>query len=189
MPSSAQVAPVIPDEELVRRYQEAGSNDCFAELFARHRRRVYMACRGFLSDSAAAEDATQETFVRIYRKAHTFQGGNFSGWLMRIAKNVCIDEWRKRRSEGVVDTELLPEASAVGGQKTAPDLHLIVEEVRKEMASLPSEQRCCLEMIIEGYSYEEIAARTVLSMAAVKSHVQNGRRMLWLKIKGAAPLK
>ncbi len=189
MPSSAQVAPAIPDEELVRRFQEAGSNDCFAELFARHRRRVYMACRGFLSDSAAAEDAAQETFVRIYRKMHSFQGGNFSGWLMRIAKNVCIDEWRKRRSEGVVDSELLPEASAVGAQKTAPDLHLMVEEVRKEMASLPSEQRNCLEMIIQGYSYDEIAARTALSIDAVKSHLQNGRRMLWLKIKGTTPLK
>lgn len=189
MPSSAQVAPAIPDEELVRRFQEAGGNDCFAELFARHRRRVYMACRGFLSDSATAEDATQETFVRIYRKVRSFQGGDFSGWLMRIAKNVCIDEWRRRRSEGVVDSELLPEASAAGAQKTAADLRLMVEEVRKEMATLPSEQRRCLEMIIQGYSYEEIAARTGLSIDAVKSHLQNGRRMLWLKIKGTTPLK
>jgi len=65
----------------------------------------------------------------------------------------------------------------------------MVEEVRKEMASLPSEQRNCLEMIIQGYSYDEIAARTALSIDAVKSHLQNGRRMLWLKIKGTTPLK
>lgn len=148
-----------------------------------------MACRGFLADSAAAEDATQETFVRVYQKMHSFLGGNFSGWLMRIAKNVCIDEWRKRRSEGALESEFLPEVSVVGAPKGTPDMHLMVEEVRKEMATLPSEQRCCLKMKMQGYSYEETAARTGLSIDGVKSHLQNGRRMLWLKMKGSIPLR
>ncbi len=184
MASSAQLTPVIPDEELVRRFQETGSSDCFAELFARHRKRVFMACRGFFADSAAAEDATQDTFLRTYQKVYSFQGGNFSAWLMRIAKNVCIDQWRKRRPEVVIDDELPPEGSAVGALETTPDLHLIVEEVWKEMASLPPDQRRCLEMKIQGYSYEETAARTGLSIEAVKSHLQNGRRRLWLKTRG-----
>jgi RNA polymerase sigma factor (sigma-70 family) len=184
MASSAQVAPAIPDEEIVRRFQETGSSDCFAELFARHRKRVYMACRGFFADSAAAEDATQETFLRTYQKIHSFQGGNFSGWLMRIAKNVCIDQWRKRRPETGIDDAPLPEGSAVGAPERTPDLHLMVEEVWKEMTFLPPDQRLCLEMKIQGYSYEETATRTGLSIEAVKSHLQNGRRRLWLKIKG-----
>jgi RNA polymerase sigma-70 factor (ECF subfamily) len=189
MPSSAQVAPVIPDEELVRRFQETRSSDCFAELFARHRRRVFMACRGFFAESAAAKDATQETFLRIYQKMHSFQGGNFSGWLMRIAKNVCIDQWRKRRPEAGIDGALLPEGSAVGAPDRTPDLHLVVEEVWKEMTSLPPDQRRCLEMKIQGYSYEETAARMGLSIEAVKSHLQNGRRRLWLKTKGIGRLR
>jgi RNA polymerase sigma-70 factor (ECF subfamily) len=53
------------------------------------------------------------------------------------------------------------------------------------MSSLSPEQQRCLEMKIEGYSYEETAARTGLSIEAVKSHLQNGRRMLWLKMEGA----
>ncbi len=65
----------------------------------------------------------------------------------------------------------------------------MVEEVWKEMTSLPSDQRRCLEMKIQGYSYEETAARTGLSIDAVKSHLQNGRRMLWLKMKGISPLR
>jgi RNA polymerase sigma-70 factor (ECF subfamily) len=182
------MTPAIPDEELVRRFQETGSSDCFAELFARHRRRVYMACRGFFADGAAAEDATQEAFVRIYQKIHSFHGGNFTGWLTRIAKNVCIDEWRKRRSEGVLDGELVPEESAMGARNRTPELHLMVEEVWKEMTSLPSDQRRCLEMKIQGYSYEETASHTGLSIDAVKSNLQNGRRMLWLKVKGSSPL-
>jgi RNA polymerase sigma-70 factor (ECF subfamily) len=183
------VAPAIPDEELVRRFQETGSSDCFAELFARHRRRVFMACGGFFADSAAAEDATQETFLRIYQKMHSFQGGSFSGWLMRIAKNVCIDQWRKRRPEAGIDGALLPEGPALGAPDRTPELHLVVEEVWKEMTSLPPDQRRCLEMKIQGYSYEETAARTGLSIEAVKSHLQNGRRRLWLKTKGIGRLR
>jgi RNA polymerase sigma-70 factor (ECF subfamily) len=176
---------VIPDEELVRTFQETGSNDCFAELFDRHRKRVFSACRGFFGDSAAAEDATQETFLRVYRKIHSFQGGNFLGWLMRVAKNVCVDQWRKRRAEAGIEETRLAGLPAAGMLDSPSELRLTLEKLWKEMTSLPPEQQRCLEMKIEGYSYEETAARTGLSIEAVKSHLQNGRRMLWLKMEGA----
>ncbi len=137
MSSSAQVAPSIPDEEIVRRFQETGSSDCFAELFARHRRKVFLACRGFFSDSAAAEDATQETFLRTYQNMQSFQGGNFAGWLLRIAKNVCIDLWWKHRPEVGIEDEMPPEGKAATTMDRTPDLRLIVEEVWREMTSLP----------------------------------------------------
>src|ERR1035437_1109770 len=93
----------LPDEELARRAGQAGDNESFAELFARYRKKVFCACRGFFPDSQGAEDATQETFLRAYRNIRGFHQGDFSGWLMRIAKNVCIDEWRRRRRETGID--------------------------------------------------------------------------------------
>jgi DNA-directed RNA polymerase specialized sigma24 family protein len=59
----------------------------------------------------------------------------------------------------------------------------MAERVWQEMKLLPREQRLCLEMKIEGFSYEETAARTGLTTSAVKSHLQNGRRM-WRKTEG-----
>jgi RNA polymerase sigma-70 factor (ECF subfamily) len=179
------MATAIPDEEIVRRFQETGGSDCFAELFARHRKRVYMACRDFFADSAAAEDATQETFLRVYQKIHTFQGGSFLGWLIRIAKNVCIDQWRKGRVVVELDETHLAEVPAARTLDSSSELRLTLEKLWQEMSLLPPEQRRCLEMKIEGYSYEETAARMGLSPEAVKSHLQNGRRMLWLKMEGA----
>jgi RNA polymerase sigma-70 factor (ECF subfamily) len=185
MSSGAQTARGIPDEEIVRTFQETGSSDCFAELFARHGKKVFLSCQAFFADSAAAEDATQETFLRVYQRIHSFQGGNFLGWLMRIAKNVCIDEWRKRRAQaGIVETDLTG-VPARERLDTSSELRLALEQLWKEMSFLPPPQRRCLEMKIEGYSYEETAARTGLSIEAVKSHLQNGRRMLWLKMEGA----
>jgi RNA polymerase sigma-70 factor (ECF subfamily) len=184
MASSAQVAPEIPDEEIVRTFQETGRNECFAELFVRHRRRVFLACRGFFADSGGAEDATQETFLRAFRNIHRFHGGNFAGWLLQIARNVCIDAWRKRRPEAGTEDVELSERPTVRVEYSSAAMLLVVEQVWREMKTLSPEQRQCLELKIEGYSYEETATRTGLPIEAVKSHLQNGRRMLWLKTQG-----
>jgi DNA-binding CsgD family transcriptional regulator len=54
------------------------------------------------------------------------------------------------------------------------------------MTSLASDQRRCLKMKIQGYSYEETAVHTGLSVYSVEFHLQNGRRMLRLKVKGSS---
>jgi RNA polymerase sigma factor (sigma-70 family) len=175
----------LSDEQLAQQAGQLGDNECFAELFARHRKKVFYACRGFFSDSQAAEDASQETFLRAYRNIRGFHQGNFSAWLIRIAKNVCIDEWRRSRRETGMD-----EVESTGEQSPNPidssfEARLMAERVWQEMRLLPREQRQCLEMKIEGFSYEETAARTGQTIGAVKSHIQNGRRMLWRKTEGA----
>jgi RNA polymerase sigma factor (sigma-70 family) len=187
MSVGAQTRREIPDEELVRHFQANGDAEAFSELFLRHRKRVYLACRGFFSDGSAAEDATQETFLRAYQNMRRFSEGNFCGWLMQIAKNVCIDGWRKRRPEIAAEEIELGALPDPGTLDRASDLHLAVEKLRKEMGALSPEQRRCLELKIEGYSYGETAAHTGFTVEAVKSHLQNGRRALWLKMEGSLP--
>lgn len=172
------------DDELVRCFQTTRDGECFEELFRRHRKSTYLRCRAFFSDSGAAEDATQEAFLRAYQNMHRFLGGNFGGWLMQIARNVCIDHWRKRRHEAASEEADVANMPSVGTLEQASDVHFAVQSVRKEMETLPPEQRSCLELKIDGYSYEETAAKTGLSVEAVKSHLQNGRRTLWLRMKG-----
>jgi RNA polymerase sigma-70 factor, ECF subfamily len=182
MSTGAPAPKEAPDDELVRQFQAYGNQECFADLFKRHRKRVYLACRGFFANASAAEDATQETFLRAYRCIDTFGGGNFGGWLMRIAKNVCIDEWRKSRPEVPAEQLDLDKLAEPCAMDHTSDLHLAVEKVRCEMKTLSPEQRRCLELKIDGYSYEETAAQTGLSVEAVKSHLQNGRRALWMRM-------
>jgi RNA polymerase sigma-70 factor, ECF subfamily len=173
----------LSDEELVREFRAHGDQVSFRELFERHRRRVYLACRVFLQEAGSAEDATQETFLRAYQNLDRFVAGNFLGWLMRIAKNICIDHWRRRRNEpdlggeemaGLADGECLERSTL---------MRLTIEQVLVEMSHLPEEQRRCLELKVAGYSYEETATLTGYSTAAVKSHLQNGRRTLWIAVR------
>jgi RNA polymerase sigma factor (sigma-70 family) len=184
MPSGSQACTALTDEELARRYQATGDSEYFAQIFARHRRLVFCACRRFFGGNTLAEDATQETFLRAYQAINRFEQGNLCGWLMRIARNVCIDLWRKQRPESQA-----AEIGKVDPPETAnlhrmTEVSLAMEKVYEEMKSLSTEQRHCLEMKMDGYSYEETAERTGLSVVAVKSHLQNGRRMLWLRVEG-----
>jgi RNA polymerase sigma factor (sigma-70 family) len=179
-----QARTALTDEELASRYQATGDPEYFAQIFARHRRLVFSACRRFFGSSSLAEDATQETFLRAYQAIHKFQQGNVCGWLMRIAKNVCVDLWRKQRPEN--------QAAEVGSVDPPEPVSLdrlteanrAMQRVYEVMQSLSADQRRCLEMKMEGYSYEETAQQTGLSLDAVKSHLQNGRRMLWLRVQG-----
>ena len=155
-------APSQADDNIVRRFQETGDNECFAELFVKYRKSIFAACHGFFSDWQTAEDATQETFLRAYRNVHTFQGGDFLGWLMRVARNACIDEWRKMRSEAArVDVELA-ELPIPNGLESSIHASHLVERIGQEIKLLAPPQRQCLELKIQGYSYEETAARTGL---------------------------
>lgn len=177
----------LQDQVLAHNVWQAGDNACFAELFARHRKKVFYACRGFFSDWQAAEDATQETFLRAFKNIRGFQEGDFSHWLLRIAKNVCIDGWRRRRTETAIDGLELTDHPAGKSFDSSFETRQMVERLWQEIRSLPREQRRCLELKVEGFSYEETAARTGFTVNAVKSHLQNGRRMLWRKMEGALP--
>jgi RNA polymerase sigma-70 factor (ECF subfamily) len=182
-----QTAELLSDEEIVRRFQTTGDNAWFAELFNRHRRYVYLACCRFFSDGGTAEDVTQDAFTRAYRNIHRFVDGDVRAWLVRIARNACIDYYRKLRPERPLDDIASAEPLAPGSTDQRLDLRMAVQRLRQEMTTLPVEQRRCLEMKIEGYSYEDTASHLGLTIAAVKSHLQNGRRMLWLRMKGSLP--
>jgi RNA polymerase sigma-70 factor (ECF subfamily) len=179
-----QAHTALTDEELARRYQVTGDPEYFAQIFTRYRRLVLCACRRFFGCSGLAEDATQETFLRAYRGFGRFQQGKVRSWLMRIAKNVCIDLWRKRRPESQLTEVASIDLSDTVNLDYRMEISRALEKVQAEKKLLSPEQRRCLEMKMEGYSYEETAQVTGLSLDAVKSHLQNGRRLLWLRVQG-----
>jgi RNA polymerase sigma factor (sigma-70 family) len=174
----------VPDEELVRLFQLSGDGQYFGQLFDRHKKRIFAACRAFTNDAGTAEDATQETFYRAFVNIKRFQGGQFGAWLMRIATNFCTDHWRKHRRETGMPQPEAEKAAPACSASTEWRLRDVANAIMREMQNLSPEQRVCLQLKIEGYSYQETAARTGFSIDAVKSYLQNGRRMLWQKTAG-----
>ena len=83
----------------------------FRELYRSYGRVVYARCRRILGENAAAEDATQETFLRVYRHLDKAPGNDEAiAWIYRIATNYCLNELRSRktRAQPIVGAEPAP---------------------------------------------------------------------------------
>lgn len=93
------VARVSPDviEGLVRRIR-SGDRDAFVVLTRLYQKKVFILAYSFFRNKEDAVDLVQDVFLRIYEKIDSFQEDrNFDAWLIQVAKNLCIDRYRKTR--------------------------------------------------------------------------------------------
>jgi len=74
--------------------------EAFQELVSLYQKRIFLLAFSFFRNREDAMDIVQETFMRLYQKIHTFrEGQNFQSWIFQVAKNLCIDHYRKNRSK------------------------------------------------------------------------------------------
>jgi len=156
----------------------AGDSGSLGALLDRHGPRVHGLARTLLWDAAAAEDAVQDTFLRVWRFAHGFdpRRGTASSWLYTIARNVCVDACRSRGMLVPVDpialAGLLPPDPAKSPEDQA-QATTEIRRVRQAVSLLPPEQlRALLQSRWYGMSAAEIAAADGLSLGTVKSRLR-----------------
>jgi RNA polymerase sigma-70 factor (ECF subfamily) len=148
----------------------AGDHDAFAALAAANVDRLYGLARLILRDVDRAEDATQETLVRMWRELPRLrEPGRFRQWLRRLLVNACHDEGRRvrRRAEVV----LLAEYAPAIGDATAD----VAERDRLDRGfqRLPLEQRVVIVLsYLEGLTHTEIASTLDLPLGTVKSRLR-----------------
>ena len=78
-----------------------GDLEAFNQIVLKYQDMVYYQAYRVMGESDAAEDATQEAFISAYKKLHTYRGGSFKSWLLRIVTNACYDELRRRKRRPV----------------------------------------------------------------------------------------
>lgn len=166
------------DAALVEQYL-AGDVSAFESLMRAHEDRVFAVCLRMLRDREAALDATQETFITVFRKADRFAGRSaFSTWLYRVAVNTCYDAGRKM---GRHRTEPLPEGRDPA-DRTSEDALTAVElrpDLEAALAALPAEFRAAVVLVdVEGLAIQTAAESIGIPVGTVKSRVFRGRRML-----------
>src|SRR3954465_4781149 len=97
-----------------------GDRAAFGRLVQRHHRRVYAATLHILGNHSDADDATQEAFVRAYRKLASFDGrADFFTWLYRIAVNTALNALRSGRRTAALSQRGGDEAAHIGGRPEA----------------------------------------------------------------------
>ena len=175
----------MPESDAIHLAQ-VGDAHAFERLYGLHSRRVYSLCLRMAGDPAEAEDLTQDAFLQMFRKVHTFRGeSSFSTWLHRLTVNVVLMRIRKRRHlEKSLDAMFEPEDdSKIPMEFGGPDPRLsgMLDHVNLDKAidQLPEGYR---EMFllhdVQGYEHKEIAAILGCSVGNSKSQLFKARLRL-----------
>ncbi len=153
------------DYELLKKYRK-GDLKALEELIARRRKGLFGYIYYTVQSQAEADDVYQEVWMRVIKKNESFHGGNFGGWLTRIAHNVIIDRVRRRRKQISLDAET-PNGSSMKEMLHDPAAAMssaslqesdIEQRVNEAVAELPLEQReVFLMRVKQDLPFKEIA--------------------------------
>jgi RNA polymerase sigma-70 factor (ECF subfamily) len=164
----------LSDQELMRLVQ-AGDFSPASEIYDRYSSRIYNFAYRFLRNTEAAEDATQEVFVKMLKHANQFHGdAKLSTWLFSITANWCRDYLRKadnkaKEAEDVLVT--LPAPSEFSPDRTLEQRENQLRIQRALTALTPEQREAILLSRYQGLSYAEIAQISGCSEGAVKTRV------------------
>lgn len=172
----------LADEDLMMLVGE-GDADAFAALYDRHSRSAYWLAHKLLREKQAAEDLTQDAFLKVWRSAHRYQPerGGVRTWILSVVRNQGIDQIRARESRR--RTQERVEASAPRYEPSeafAQAWHDVrLGRVREALDTLPQVQHQVLELAhFSGLTHMEIAERLRLPPGTVKGRMRLGLKKL-----------
>jgi RNA polymerase sigma factor (sigma-70 family) len=134
----------------------SGDTKVFEELYRRFGSRMMSIAWNHLGDAADAEDAVQETFLKVHRSARSWNGeASFATWMIRILVNTCLDALRRRKKHAG-DTALDETVTDIRPAVSVDDNKRIA--LRRLLDELPEQKRMVFTLFeIEGLSHAEIA--------------------------------
>jgi RNA polymerase sigma factor (sigma-70 family) len=186
--TARRVATELGDDELVAAVR-AGDDRAFEHLYDRYQRRIAAYINGMVGDHGRSEEISQDVFISALRRMReTDRPLAFKPWIYEIAKNACIDQFRRsRRAEEIsydVDEGMgAAESSRYANNGLEPDdavaQKLQLENLRGAFGGLSETHHEILVMReLEGLSYREIGERLGLSRPSVESTLFRARRRL-----------
>lgn len=161
------------DQELVEACRQ-GDRDAYASLVRKHSRRILAICYGVVGNPDDAEDLTQETLIRAFREIQSLRDpSQFFPWVRRIARNQCMDFFRRRKAGEVLVAE----------PPDKPDPHRGIDprylDLQAAIQKLPENLRSpLLFYYFDGQSTKNIAAALETGQAAVHTRLSRARREL-----------
>jgi RNA polymerase sigma-70 factor (ECF subfamily) len=163
----------LSDDELVQHYQ-TGSQEAFEELLTRHQERVFKYIYLVVRNEALANDLFQDTFVKVImfiKQRRYVENGRFLPWVIRIAHNVMMDNFRKEQPEVSIHRQDHPFDLLNNVRLSDPSVEddliqqQLLSEVKEMITFLPDSQREVVQMrFYDDMSFKEIADKTGVSI-------------------------
>jgi RNA polymerase sigma-70 factor (ECF subfamily) len=153
---------------------KSGDREAFMTLTQQYQRKVFQLAYSYFHNREDAMDIVQETFLRFYQKAHMFQKGkSFQNWLLQLAKNICIDYYRKyrKRDIGLKREENIEEVNHSSHDSSHHDPSSDLKDIFSRcLEKLSDKQR--MIFVMKHYNhlhYKEIAQILDIALGTVKS--------------------
>lgn len=176
------------DDDLVRYFQNTGNQEYVGVLYQRNAHLIYGACLKYLENREESKDAVMAVFEKIILKMPNAQITSFNTWIFSVIKNECLSRLRKRKSSRLQQENLkkiekseekFMENEGVLRLYSKQTVKTKEERLAEALNQLQDIQKRCIELFFfEEMSYAEIAEETNLPLKQVKSHLQNGKRLL-----------
>ncbi len=173
----------INGAELVRRAR-AGDGTAWEDIVTAFSRRIFNLAYRFTSSPDAAEDLTQEVFIRVYRSLEQYdpKQGDLANWLMRLARNLIIDDYRHRARNpqnsmaDAVDDHTYHLRAVGNTAHKEMERKELAHQVQQGIDKLPEDLRTCVILRdIEELTYQEIVDVLQIPEGTVKSRINRGR--------------
>ena len=186
----------MTDEKAWVLQAQQGSDEAFTQIVETYQKPIYNLCYRMLGEPTAAEDAAQETFLRVYQNLHRYDTSRaFGTWILSIAAHYCIDLLRKKKFKMFsMDAENddgmtfeLPDASAPDPETESVkrELHARLHILLKDLDD--TDRAAVIMRYWHDFSEKEIAQSLDLTVSAVKSRLHRSRRALAGMWKESAP--
>jgi len=161
----------------------AGDDEAFTQLVEAYQGPVYNLAYRMLGTATEAEDAAQETFLRVYTRLDSYDPQRkLSSWILSIASHHCVDRLRRRRGNTLSMEEIMS-WRWVPDDKPKPEERTLTREsntaIHRLLQQLPEQYRLAIVLRYwHDLSYEEMAEVTDSTVSAVKSRLHRARQMM-----------
>lgn len=175
------------DNDLINTFLETEDNSIVGILYQRYGHLVFGLSLKYLKNKDEAQDAVIQIFANLMKDLKKYKIEYFKSWLYVYSKNFCLMELRKRQSLLKKELELRDNVHLIMDFSNPEHLQEKEKQIsllEKAIELLNSEQKRCIDLFyLQNKSYIEIVEITGFSNNDVKSHIQNGKRNLKLKMQ------
>ncbi len=177
----------MDEQELVRQIQQ-GDEMAFAEIVRIYKNRIVNFLWKITGDYQKAVELSQETFMRVYFKAHRYRPiASFSSWIYTIASNLAKTEMKKLRKYTVVSLDDVQNVIPAEASADNPGDSSLIKSLRSALNSLHPRYRIPVILKdVEGFSQEEIAEMLKRPIGTIKARISRGREYLRKELEKAS---